>query len=110
MDIEKNFLNQESAITIWIVNIDTFVEKKMADNSSDFQPDENAASVVDATMESDIFAQRVTRVKEMIANGEKPFGERFDGVTKIHDVRSAYNPEIPEELLRVREDSQSLPT
>ena len=68
----------------------------MADNSSDFQPDENAASVVDATMESDIFAQRVTRVKEMIANGEKPFGERFDGVTKIHDVRSAYNPELPE--------------
>ena len=46
--------------------------------------------------EEDIFSQRLAKVQELEANDIKPFGEKFEGSSKIEDVRNSYKEDIEE--------------
>ena len=57
---------------------------------------ERAAESVANENNSDLFAQRVARVRELRAAGIEPFGERFDGSERIAALRAAFKPEATE--------------
>ncbi len=46
--------------------------------------------------EEDIFSQRLAKVQELEANDIKPFGEKFEGSSKIEDIRNSYKEDIEE--------------
>ena len=50
---------------------------------------------------NELFQQRVRKAEEMIAAGINPFGERFDGDTRISRIREAYRPddEAPQHVI-----------